>query len=91
MWPTAVVGLQMTPPDNLVAVGAGVGVGVSVGVGVGVSETVGVEVVDGDFVGVLEQAERPPTTSNAITAKFIPRFTSKPFRSKPELSTIPTR
>jgi hypothetical protein len=63
--------------------------------GVGVSETVGVGVgVDvgaGVFVGVLEQAERPPAKTSATTANFIPRFTSKPFRSKPLLSTIPTR
>lgn len=79
--PTAVVDLQTTPPVNVVEVGVAVGVNERVGtaVGVGVSETVGVAV--GVAVGVLEQAESPPATTNAIAAKYIPRFTSDPFRS----------
>lgn len=89
------VGLQTTPPVNVVDVGSAVGVnesvGTGVGVGVGVSETVGVGVGAAVFVGVFEQAESPPATINAITAKLIPRFTGKPFRSKDELSSIPTQ
>ena len=83
----------MTPPVNFVVVCTADGVeeGVAVALGVGVSETVGVGPGDFMLLGVLEHADKPPTTSNTITAKFIPRFTSKPFRSKPELSTIPTR
>lgn len=77
----------MTPPVSFVLVAAAVGVdeGVGVALGVGVSEAVGVGFGPGDLVlvGVLEQADKPATTSNAISAKFIPRFTSKPFRSKP--------
>lgn len=79
----------------MVEVGAAVGVrervGTGVGVGVGVSETVGVGVGAAVLVGVLEQAESPPATIKPIAANTIPRFTGRPFRSDPELSTIPTQ
>ena len=88
--PTAVVDLQVIPPINLVDVGTTDGVAETVGVGVGVFETVGVDVgVDACFrVGVFEQAERLPTSSATI-AKYIPRFTSRPFPSGETLSTTP--
>lgn len=89
------VGLQTTPPVNVVDVGSVVGVservGTGVGVGVGVSETVGVGVGVGVPAGVSEQADNPPTTIKPIAANMIPRFTGKPFRSRSELSSIPTQ
>lgn len=89
--PTAVVGLHTTPPVSVVDVGAtvGVGVGVSETIGVGVSVATGVVV--GAVDGVLEHAESAPTTINPITAKYVPRFTSRPFRCDAELSSIPTQ
>jgi len=87
--PTAVVGLQTTPPVNLVDVGFAVGVSERVGTadGDGVSETVGAGVgVDvGAAVSVREHADSPTAKTSAIAEKYIPRFTSKPFRSDFEL------